>query len=109
MKLRVTYRPRGEAPLVVQITADATASAGDVARALAPGPGADAPVPEAETLTLQVTDASGRAHVLPATEPVLNSGLVSGSDVKLRRVSRHANDRGEAVACLLYTSPSPRD
>lgn len=101
MKLRVTYRRADDpAPINVQITADATATAGAVARALALGPGADRLLPDGEALTLKVVDAAGVAHVLTPTQPVINSGLVSGSVVEVRRASAHTGDRGPAVALL---------
>ena len=43
MKLRVLYRKQGDPlPRHIQVTADATVTSGDVARALLKGPAADA-------------------------------------------------------------------
>ena len=93
MKLRITYRPSGSTPVNVQIIADATATAGDVARALAKGPNADVAVPEDARLTLHVTDGAGRLTPLPVTQEVISSGLVSttpsvGSNPTRRSESR---------------------
>lgn len=100
MKLRVTYRPTGAPPVNLQITADATATAGDIARVLAKGPSADAALPEEGRLTLQVSDSDGRPSALAPTQPAVNSGLVSGSVVDVRLAPRRAPDRGEPVALL---------
>lgn len=99
MKLRVTYRPESGDPVNLQVTADATATAGDVARALAKGPGADAIVPDADPLTLKITDQAGRPTLLPGEQPVIHSGLVSGATVELVRAPRRP-EPGDAVALL---------
>ena len=100
MKLRVTFVPSEGEPVNVQITADATATAGDLARALAKGPSADAGPPDDESLTLEVTAADGRPTLLSPTQQVINSGLVSGAVVGVRHAPRHGLDRGAVVALL---------
>lgn len=100
MKLRISYKPADAASMNVQVTADATATASDVARALAKGPAGDVTLPDDAQLTLQVTDSMGRPAPLPATQTVINSGLMSGSLVEVRRAARRVADRGEAVALL---------
>ena len=67
MRLRVTYAAPDASPVNVQITADATATAGDVARALARGASADQILPDEDQLTLEITDAAGRHEVLPVS------------------------------------------
>lgn len=100
MKLRITYRPAAGEPVNLQITADATATAGDVARALAKGPGADAEVHDPDRLTLTVSDRAGRRVALAPAQPIISSELVSGSTVELSREARRAPGRGEPVALL---------
>ena len=100
MKLRVTYEPEVGEPINLQITADATATAGDVARALAKGPGADADVRDADRLTLTVTDRAHRRVVLGPAQPLISSELVSGAHVQLSREARGSAGRREAVALL---------
>jgi len=100
VRLRVTYAAPDASPVNVQITADATATAGDVARALARGASADQILPDEDQLTLEITDAAGRHEVLPPTQAVINSGLVSGATVGVTRRARRAHDRGETVALL---------
>lgn len=103
MKLRVTYQPPSGAPLNLQITADATATAGDVARALAKGPGADAPLPvaawDADRLTLQIVTQTNGTLLAP-TQPLISSGLVSGAVIQVQAGAPRATTRGEPVALL---------
>lgn len=104
MRLRVTFQsPAGE-PINLQVTADATATAGDVARVLAMGPNADGEAPDADRLSLQITDQAGRTTHLTPTQPVLNSGLVSGSVVSLHRGTRPAADASGHVGLLTVVS-----
>lgn len=100
MKLRVTYRPESGDPVNLQVTADATATAGDVARTLAKGPGADLETLDSELLTLSVTDRVGRRSVLASRQPVVGSGLVSGAHVEVCREPRRSAGRSEPVALL---------
>ena len=101
MKLRVTFKPDdGAASVNLQVTADATTTAGDLARALAKGPSAAGPVPEPERLGLALTDQTGRRRIVHPRQPVISSGLVSGSVIELVRVAQWASERGEPVATL---------
>ena len=80
MKLRVLYRKQGDPlPRHIQVTADATVTSGDVARALLKGPAADVDIDEAARPTLRVTDQAGGVTVLPPGQLVVNSGVVSGA------------------------------
>lgn len=105
MKLRVLYRKPGESlPQHVQVTADATVTAGDVARALLQGPAADGAVDEAALPTLRVTDQAGGITVLPATRPVVHSGVVSGAVLEVVPGASRQAHQGEPVALLRVLS-----
>ena len=85
----------------VQITADATATVGDIARTLAAGPDATAPE-RGRPLTLRVRDVRGSTEqVLSPNAPLWQSGLRSGAVVEIDTViSRPTVDRGQPVALL---------
>ncbi len=105
MKLRVLYRTPGEPlPQHVQVTADATVTAGDVARALLKGPAADAEVDESARPTLRVTDQAGSVTVLPPTQPVVHSGVVSGAVLEVVPGANRLAPQGDPVALLRVLS-----
>lgn len=101
MKLRVLYRKQGDPlPRHIQVTADATVTSGDVARALLKGPAADAAIDEAALPTLRVTDQAGGVTVLPPDQLVVSSGVVSGAVLEVVPAATHAGHQGDPVALL---------
>ena len=101
MKLRVLYRKQGDPlPRHIQVTADATVTSGDVARALLKGPAADAALDEAALPTLRVTDQAGGVTVLPPDQLVVSSGVVSGAVLEVVPAATHAGHQGDPVALL---------
>lgn len=112
MRIKLTLRrPEGESANLA-VTADATATVGDLARALAEGdPGRKgAAVPE--RLTLQVSDlassASGEGRVLDPSSDLLSAGIRSGSTVSLTQLglsfASPQEGRGPAAAVLRVLS-----
>ncbi|GGH42234.1 FtsK/SpoIIIE domain-containing protein [Microbacterium album] len=106
MRIKLTLR-RAERPVDLVVTADATATVGDVARALHDAdPLSSAPTGEA--LTLTVSDAGAgpaAARVLDPATTLAESGLLSGASVALSRsVSHIARGSRPAVAQLRVTS-----
>lgn len=108
MRIKVTLQ-RAEGRMTdLTITADATATVGDVAAALFAGDPENQGVPTPERLTLRVAEhgalpgAEGR--VLDAESDLLNAGLQSGSHVSLVRLSdafrRPGESRGPAAAVV---------
>lgn len=100
MKLRISHHPDSGSPVNLQVTADATTTAGALASALARGPGADAEVVGAERLSLRVTQQSGRTIDLAPGQLLVNSGLVSGSSVALHHAARRTASHDGHVATL---------
>lgn len=112
MRIKLTLRrPEGESANLA-VTADATATVGDLARAVAEGdPGRKgAVVPE--RLTLQVSDlassASGEGRVLDPSSDLLSAGIRSGSTVSLTQLgvsfASPQEGRGPAAAVLRVLS-----
>ena len=101
MKLRVLYRKQGDPlPRHIQVTADATVTSGDVARALLKGPAADVDIDEAARPTLRVTDQAGGVTVLPPGQLVVNSGVVSGAVLEVVPGATQHAPQGDPVALL---------
>ena len=84
MKLKLTLR-RSDRVIDLNVTADATATVGDIARTLAlADPRGSGPV--AEVLTLHVADSGGPAgagRTLQSTTTIIDSGLLSGAHIDI--------------------------
>ncbi|MDO9396393.1 MAG: FtsK/SpoIIIE domain-containing protein [Herbiconiux sp.] len=127
MRIKATLRRPGGTSSTLQITADATASVADIARAIhdadpqrtgrpgstgpAPATGAtgpDASAPAATPpLTLRVTDSTGEARELDPASNLLDAGVRSGSVLELTTPSagfRQAGRSGPAAATLKVLS-----
>ncbi len=110
MRLKVTLREPGGTSGTsltrrhIQITADATATAGDVASAIAAAEQSAAPAGDAEHLTLRIVESAGgdRDQVtLPREVSLLETGLRSGSTVELcEPVTTAAIEKQPPVAML---------
>ena len=101
MKLKVTLRGEsGRDAQDIQITADATATIGDVASALA-GATRSPLAAAAEGVTMRVTETSGRgSEPLNPRVSLLDSGIRSGSFIELVPPEQRRSTRGRTVALL---------
>lgn len=101
MRVLVTLRrPTGLAPVNLQITADGTATVGDVAQAIASCAESGIQAQQGERFTLRTADDSyGRSRDLSSGMTLLNSGIRSGAYIELVPPTDSA-DAGQAVAVL---------
>lgn len=109
MKLRILFRDPNHAGRTahLQITADGTATCGDVARVLAQGPEADASLLPNTPLTLRtVGQGADPTRVLPVSQTLLESGIRSGSVIELAYPDAGGGNHraGEQVALLRVVS-----
>lgn len=103
MKLKVTLRGSGT-DLDIQITADATATAGDVADALA-GANGDRPPAAATGMTLRIIDVNGLGgNTLNPRISLVDSGIRSGSILQIAPAAATGATRGSAAALLRVLS-----
>lgn len=109
MRIKLTLRGRGAEGIDLQVTADNTATAGDVAAALATaGPtGSGAPV-DPESVTLRIIDplADRVLNVLSPTALVTESGLRSGAVVDIVD-AQQSTGSGSAKAAELRVLAGP--
>ena len=94
MKLKLTLRREGAQTDVV-VTADATASVGDVATTLFAADPAHQGAGEPGELTLHLAAHASAGHVLDAAPPVVESGVRSGATVTVVRPSTQFRTAGE--------------
>jgi S-DNA-T family DNA segregation ATPase FtsK/SpoIIIE len=107
MKLKVTLlSDAGRSHSDIQITADATATVGDVATALAGATGAAAAA-NGKGHSMRVTDVGGTTpNVLSPRVSLLDSGIRSGSAIELVVADEHQARRGPGVAVLRIVAGS---
>jgi len=96
----------------VAVTADATATVGDVAAALFAGDPANKAVPVPPRLTLRASDYgnAGTGRTLDLASDLLSAGLRSGSTVALAQMSQESADPGRGrgpTAALLRVASGP--
>jgi DNA segregation ATPase FtsK/SpoIIIE, S-DNA-T family len=105
MKLKVTLLSQsGRAHSDIQVTADATATVGDVATALAGATGAP-PATNGMNHSMRVTDVGGSTpNLLSPRVSLLDSGIRSGSAIELVVADEHRAQRGPGVAVLRIVS-----
>lgn len=99
MRLRISLQDNAtQATRNLVVTADATATVGDIARVLSAGPSGDVKAPEN---TLSVVEYSGRRTV-PSHLSLLHSGLRSGQTLELVKelVTGTGRRSGEAAALV---------
>jgi len=108
MKIRLSVRGRAGQATNLQVTADATATVGDVAAALASaGPLKAGDPVDSGTVTLRVLDPDG-AHpptVLTPVTPLDESGLGSGDVVDLAPVPKEHAHAMEAAVVQVLSGP----
>ncbi|MDO5681788.1 MAG: FtsK/SpoIIIE domain-containing protein [Propionibacteriaceae bacterium] len=110
MKIRILFRDPSKPArtATLQITADGTATCGDVARVLALGPTGDSPLPEGGPLTLrQVGHGVEPTRTLPPGGTLLSSGLQSGSVVELAYASQADSGPRRQTAALVRVTSGP--
>ena len=104
MRFKVTYQRAGGPSVDLAITADATATVGDVARALAAGDPTGGDLPAKPTLGVRT---GGQPAVeLNPTAPILDSGLQSGVVVEVVPAGALAAN-SEAVGAILRVVSGP--
>ncbi|WP_371163983.1 FtsK/SpoIIIE domain-containing protein [Buchananella felis] len=102
MRIKLTLRGRGPADIDLVVTADSTATVGDIAATLATaGPEGAAPARDPESLTLRLLDPVGGrvTSVLSSTSYVTETGLRSGALVDIVGAEQ-ASSTGVAAAEL---------
>ncbi|GAA1744673.1 FtsK/SpoIIIE domain-containing protein [Nostocoides vanveenii] len=107
MRIRLTLRRPDGSRANVQIVADGTATAGDMAAALAAGEDGRAD-PGRRDLTLRLLGSRGEGATLAPATPVLEAGLRSGATVELAHAAAAGKaDRGSVGALLrVVTGPN---
>lgn len=109
MRLRVTLHQPGalHATRNIQITADATATAGDVAAALLSGLQGKEVAAAGNTLRL-ISGVGGRALTLPADQTLVESDLRSGASIEIAKTDlAPPSTRGAAPAAVLRVVEGP--
>jgi len=109
MRIKVTLRrPGSPGGTNLQITADATATAADIATTLAAADPTQQQFVGARNLTLRRVDPSGQASVaMPGEVSIFESGLRSGSVIELGYAEAHTGGDGGAPAALLRVISGP--
>ncbi|WP_084127349.1 FtsK/SpoIIIE domain-containing protein [Demequina sp. NBRC 110054] len=102
MRLKVSYHRAGGSVVDVSITADGTATVGDVASALLAADPTSA-VTDATGRTL-VADSGAGAGEVPAGTLLVESGITSGSRVQVVEPSASYGSKGSGVAVLRVVS-----
>lgn len=108
MKLKVTLRGRGPQDIDLLVTADATATVGDIAAVLATaGPDDAADAIDPASVTLRILDPLGGhvTSVLPSTAYVTETGLRSGALVDIASSDRVVPTGGAAAQLRVLEGP----
>lgn len=104
MKLRVRLTRHQESPVTVAVVADGTATAGDVATAIASA-GLEQPVAPPRPITLQVDGDYIARRILPADVALAESGVTSGTTLTV--VEAGEGEARAAVGALLRIVGGP--
>lgn len=104
MRLKVTYARAGGAPVDVAITADATATVGDIADALlASDP--ERKGPSVATSTLAISGRGKASRVIDRATPVVEGGLLSGAVIEIVPASSTAHNEASAAILRVVLGP----
>ena len=110
MKVKVTLAgaQTGAASDDIQITADATATVGDVAKSLAQSDRRQGRHSTKEALTLRLLDDSGQGRAVPADRTLLESGITSGSTIDIVTARQAVAERGaQTIVAVLRVISGP--